>query len=263
LFQHPRHIFALAELGGELFEQSGALGGIVFLHDLLEQFAIWFFGVNLVDPVTLAGGAQGQREKQGNETQFHKDLIADSESYHRKPLWDTGRVNGSVIGCACLLLLAASGPREIVDEDHYRIGAGDWQMIFVPLRQRPATVSASYSVQTGSEQVRIALVSQEDFERVQNDPGRLQDDLLLAVTPRGKSGSFTHRVGHRDDYLILLDNRADKQNPANIRMRVAIDFPKVTQLSPERQFTVIAISFLTFFAVVTYSARKLLKATRG
>jgi hypothetical protein len=46
-------------------------------------------------------------------------------------------------------------------------------------------------------------------------------------------------------------------------VRVAWEYPRVTQLSPERQFTVIAISFLAFFSVVTYSARKLLKAARG
>jgi hypothetical protein len=161
----------------------------------------------------------------------------------------------------CLLLLAASNPREFVDEDHYHIAAGDWQPVTVGLRQRPATVSASYSVHNGSDSVRIALLTRDELDRAQNDLGRLPDSALLASTPRGKSGAFTYRVGHPDDYFIVLDNRADKVNPATVRMRVAIDFPRVTKLSPERQATVIAISFITFFAVVTYSARRLLKAS--
>jgi hypothetical protein len=149
-----------------------------------------------------------------------------------------------------------------VDEDRYRIRAGDFEMVLLPLRHHPAVVSASYSAQNGSNQVRIALVSQEDFDRAQGNPAKLPEDALMAVTPRGKSGAFTHRVPHRGDYLILVDNRADKDNAAVVQVRVAWEYPKVTQLSPQRQFTVIAISFLAFFSVVTYSARKLLKATR-
>jgi hypothetical protein len=160
-------------------------------------------------------------------------------------------------------MMAAGAQGEKVDEDIYRVAGGDWQTVFVPLRQRPATLSANFTVESGSGQVRIALVTQEDFERVQNDPSRLPDSELLAVTPRGKSGEFMHHVGYRDEYLVLLDNRVDKAHPAVVRMRIAWDFPRVTKLPPERQFTVIAISFLAFFGVVTYSARKFLKATRG
>ena len=178
-------------------------------------------------------------------------------------LWDTGRVSGSVIGLACLLLTAASTPKPFVDEDQYRVQAGELERVLLPLRQNPAVVSASFSVEGGSGQVRIALVRQEDFERADENPARLPEDALMVVTPRGRSGSFTHRVSHKGDYLILMDNRADKDNAAVVHMRVAWDYPKVSLLSPERQATVIAISFVTFFAVVTYSARRLLKATRG
>jgi hypothetical protein len=171
-------------------------------------------------------------------------------------------VNGFVIGYACLLL-AASTPKPFVDEDQYRIQAGDVERVLLPLRQNPAVVSVSFSVEGGSTQVRVALVTQEDFDRADGNPSRLSEDALLAATARGKSGSFTHRVSRKGDYLILLDNRADKEASAVVHMRVAWDYPKVTQLSPERQFTVIAISFFAFFTVVTYSARKLLKATRG
>ena len=168
-----------------------------------------------------------------------------------------------MIGYACLLLVAASAPTPFVDEDRYRIRAGDLEMVLLPLRQNPAQVHVSFSVQSGSNQVRVLLVSQADFDRAQGDISRLPDDAVLASTPRGKSGSVTRRVGHRGDYLIVLDNRADQENGAVVQMRVAFDYPRVTQLSPQRQFTVIAISFLAFFAVVTYSARKLLRATRG
>ena len=170
---------------------------------------------------------------------------------------------GRVIGCALLLMMATGASGQSFDEGIYRVAGGDWQTVFVPLRQRPATLGANFTVEGGSGQVRIALVTQEDFEQAHNDPSRLPDSALLAVTPRGASGGFMHHVGYRDEYLVLLDNRADKAHPAVVRMRIAWNFPRVTTLPPERQFTVIAISFLAFFGVVTYSARKLLKATRG
>jgi len=167
------------------------------------------------------------------------------------------------MGYACLLLAAVSAPAPFVDEDRYRIRPGDLEMVLLPLRRNPAMVNLSFSVQSGSNLVRLMLIRQDDFDRAQGDVSRVPGDAILALTPRGRSGSLTRRIAHKGDYLILLDNRADRENGAVVQMRVAFAYPKVSQLSPQRQFTGIAISFLTFFAVVTYSARKLLKATRG
>jgi hypothetical protein len=155
-----------------------------------------------------------------------------------------------------MLLLAAATRLELADEV-YRIPAGDWKWVEVDLRQQPATVLASYLVEGGSGHVRIALIARDDLDH-------LQENALITATARGKSGGFAYRVRDRDNYAIIVDNRADKTQVATVRLRVSLDFarPQVTQLSPQRQFTVIAISFLTFFAVVTWSARKLLNAAR-
>jgi hypothetical protein len=53
-----------------------------------------------------------------------------------------------------------------------------------------------------------------------------------------------------------------------VRLKISLDFaprpqgPEVTRLSPRRQLTVILISFAVFFAIVSYSARRLLGAIR-
>jgi hypothetical protein len=156
-----------------------------------------------------------------------------------------------------MLLLAATTRVDLVDED-YQIPAGEWKWVEVDLRQQPAVVLAHYLVQGGAGQVRIALIARDDLER-------LPENSLLASTRRGASGSLAFRVRDRDNYAILVDNRADKTNAATVRLRVSLDFarPRVTQLSPERRLTVVAVSFLAFFAVVTYSARKLLRAARS
>jgi hypothetical protein len=162
-----------------------------------------------------------------------------------------------VIAFASLLLLAAATRVELADEE-YRIPAGDWKWVEVDLRQQPANVIADYTVLAGSDQVRLALIARDDLEH-------LREKDLITATPRGRAGAFEYRVHDRDNYAILVDNRADRDRAATVRLRVSLDFarPAATGLSRERQITVVAISFLTFFAVVTYSARKLLKAARS
>jgi hypothetical protein len=111
----------------------------------------------------------------------------------------------------------------------------------------------------------MALVTRDDYDSMRDNLAKLPDDARLASTTRGRSGQFAVRVRQRDSYVILLDNHADKVNPATVRMRVSLIFnrPNVTQLPPGKQFTVVAVSVAAFFAMVTWSARKLLKAARG
>jgi hypothetical protein len=90
---------------------------------------------------------------------------------------------------------------------------------------------------------------------------------LLAVTPAGKSGSLHFRVRQPGDYVVVVDNRASKAKPAAVHLRISLDFaapsdPDVTRLAPRRQFTVIVLAFAFFFGVVTWSARKLLRAAK-
>jgi hypothetical protein len=66
--------------------------------------------------------------------------------------------------------------------------------------------------------------------------------------------------------VIFLDNRLGTA-PIAGHLRVTLDFsgehaPEVTQLSRERQITIITISFAVFFAIAGYSARRLLRAIR-
>jgi hypothetical protein len=73
-------------------------------------------------------------------------------------------------------------------------------------------------------------------------------------------------VPERGVYVVLLDNRASSR-PAAAQLLVSLDFaarlgPPVTRLSPPRQITVIAISFAVFFAIATFSARRLLRGMR-
>ena len=162
-----------------------------------------------------------------------------------------------MIAPACVLLLAASTRVDLVDEV-YQIPTGEWKYVELDLHQQPASVSATYQLQSGSGPVRLALLTREDLEHFRNNA----DHGVLVVTPPGKSGAFNYRVRRPGEYVIVVDNRGTTQ-PASIHLTVNLDFarrgPDVTQLTPQRQLAVIVISFAVFVGIATYSARRLLK----
>ena len=158
---------------------------------------------------------------------------------------------------AWILLLAATTRVELVDEV-YQIPAGEWRFIQFDLEQRPATVSASYEVRAGAPQVKLALLRREELERLNGD---LPHEEMAATRP-GSSGHFDFDIRPPGKYVILLDNRGAGGSAAAVHLEVWLDFARVTEVSPQRQLTVILISFAVFFGVVTFSARRMWRAMR-
>jgi len=163
-----------------------------------------------------------------------------------------------MIALAWLLLLSASRV-ELVDEV-YQIPASEWRYVDLGLRQRPALVIAHFDVTAGPPRLRLALLERQDLEKLQaGAPHSVMD-----VTPEAASGVLSYRTPEAGDYVLVIDNQS--RSPVSARIRVSLDFagggPAVRRLSPERQLTVIAISFAVFFGIVTYSARRLLKTMR-
>jgi hypothetical protein len=160
-----------------------------------------------------------------------------------------------------MLLAAASTHLQLIDEV-VRVPAGNWRYVEVALKQRTAFISADYQVKTGSPHIRLALLRRDDLERMRTG----LPEGALAVTQQAPSGGIRYRVPERGVYVVLIDNRASTRTAA-AQLRVSLDFgphpgPPVTRLSPQRQITVIAISFAVFFAIATYSARRLLRGMR-
>lgn len=161
---------------------------------------------------------------------------------------------------AWILLLAASTVVDVVDEV-YQIPANEWRYVELGLNQRPALVHAHFQVESGPPQVRLALMRREDLERLR---GGLPHGVIEETDPAA-SGSFTPHIRGPGDYVVVVDNPADA--PAAVRLRIWLDFgvrpvQEVTQLSPRRQLVVILLSFATFFGIVTWSARRLLRGIR-
>jgi hypothetical protein len=161
---------------------------------------------------------------------------------------------------AFLLLLASPTTLELLDETP-TLARAEWRFYRVSLTQNPATVQAAFEVQPGSPPLRLSLMTHDEMER--RHAGGSYDEL--ATTPVGERGTLIYRVPRRDEYVIVVDNSENREKAATVRVQVALDFaePKATRVSPERQITVIVLSFAFFFTVVTYSARRILRAIRN
>ena len=159
---------------------------------------------------------------------------------------------------ACMLLLASPASVELLDETS-TIAAGKWN--FYPslqLRQQPVRVNANFEVLSPGE-VRLALLTHTDTERLFRD----EPHGVLSTTGWGRRGSLSFQVPHPDDYDIVVDNREGKRD-VRVRVRVSLDFgpagPEAVTAAPARRLTAVVLSFLFFFGVVTYSARRILRA---
>ena len=133
---------------------------------------------------------------------------------------------------AWILFAAAPARLELVNEV-YRIPPGEWRYVELGLKQQAAYVSASFESLAGSRQVRLALMRMEDVEHLRSG----LPHGVMAVTP------------------------------ARVHLEIHLDFsghavPPVQQLSARRQFTVVLISFAVFFGIVSWSARRLLRAVK-
>jgi hypothetical protein len=158
-----------------------------------------------------------------------------------------------------LLLLFAGSRVELVDEA-YTIPPSEWRYVQVELKQTPVTVQCDF--QSKDAQVRVALLSRDDLERLRAD----QPHGFLAASQPSTAGALSYQVHRAGNYAVVIDNRGLRA-PVRVHLRVWLDFsPRAAQgvrvLPPERRLAVILISFAVFFAIVTWSARKLLQATR-
>jgi hypothetical protein len=157
---------------------------------------------------------------------------------------------------AWILLAAASPSVELVDQT-YLIPANDWRFVDLGLRERPALIKAEFDVQSGPP-VQLMLMERPDLERL----NRGETHAVVAGTGVKPHGSLEVRTVKPGDYVVVVENRSVDDLAANVRLRVSVDFVESTQISPERQLTVIAISFAVFFGIVTYSARRLWQGVR-
>jgi hypothetical protein len=157
---------------------------------------------------------------------------------------------------ALLLLLAASGSVVLTD-DVYQIPGGEWRFVRFAIGHRPATAECRFQT-FGEGEARAELVSQAELESI-----RLHKSYdALASTDSARTSGFSQYIDEPGEYAVVVANPGN--SPVAVRLMVAMSFgqPAARYLSRERQLTVILVSFAAFFAIVTFSARALLRAMK-
>ena len=161
-----------------------------------------------------------------------------------------------------MLAFAFASAEELVDQV-YTIPAGEWRYVDLGIGQRPVLVEAEYEARSGSAQVRLAVMRRDDLEHLR---GGLAHGVVEATEP-GRSGKLACEVGPPGEYVVVVDNQMDESHAAAVRLRIRLEFPPAAgaipkRLSPQRRLTVILVSFAAFFAIVTWSGRRLLPPVR-
>ena len=154
-----------------------------------------------------------------------------------------------------LFLLLAPARVPVVDQV-YEVPANDWRFVQPQLPRKAAYIHAHYDVQGGSHSVALSMMPREDLERLFR--GKPHDSV--AGTPEGDGGDLNFEMRELDDYCFVMLNHGS--GSTLVHLRIWLEFPGVTQLSPQRQITVVIISFAVFFAIAGFSARRLLRAVR-
>jgi hypothetical protein len=161
---------------------------------------------------------------------------------------------------ALLWILLLAGSRVQLVDEGYQIPANEWRYVELALKQQTALVSARYEVTAGPPEIRLALLRREDLEKLRAGAPH----SVMEVTSEAARGALNYEVRDPGEYVLVIDNQA--RAPASVHIRIWLDFarrgPTVTQLPAARRMAVIAISFAVFFGIVTFSARRLLKAVR-
>lgn len=152
---------------------------------------------------------------------------------------------------AALLLFAALSQVDIVDQN-VEIPANDWRYVPRPVTREPAMVDCVFQAARPDARVRLALLGAADLAAWRI--GRDHDEI--AATPLASHGALRVSI-HDPDTYVVIENRSSQ--PVRVRLRVFLEQPHVRTLSRGRQLAVILISFGVFFAIVSLSARKLLK----
>jgi hypothetical protein len=151
---------------------------------------------------------------------------------------------------ALLFLLAVSTRVELVNQD-FSIPANDRWAVGDPIDE-PAWVECDFKSSPGAR-VRVVLLSREGWRAWLAGQGHDE----IATTQVGFRGKLSQYV-REPETSIVIDNLG--YQPAKVHLHVLLKRPQVGYLSRGRQLAVIVISFGVFFAIVSLSARKILKA---
>jgi hypothetical protein len=159
---------------------------------------------------------------------------------------------------AATTLASAAGPVVLTD-DVYQLAPGDWRWVRFDIRQRAATVICGFQ-SSGGEKLHAEIVNRSELDAIRQ---RKSHGALAQFGPAG-AGYIRQLIQDPGEYAAVIENKDTRPAAAHITVALDLTPPRsaARTLSPTRRLTVIIVSFVCFFAIVTFSARALLRAMR-
>jgi hypothetical protein len=153
-----------------------------------------------------------------------------------------------------LLLLSAV----VLRDDVSRIPPnhkGRYDRFEVTEKHLPVDVDCRFHVQKG-DHVHLELMTEESLEALR--AGKEHE-----VIQTSRNGELHQEIGVPGTFAIVLWND-DETLPAEVALKLSLDFSgknlnMTRTLTPQRQLTVILLSFFGFLSILTVSTRQLLK----
>lgn len=151
-----------------------------------------------------------------------------------------------------LCLLASAGPLTLLDE-LVTAPPGEWRPLSIALHQQPAVIECNFAVRRGPP-VRLWLLDRGELRAF----GSRAPVRPLAMTGYQRQGLLRHPAP-KGDFVIIVDNRLDGRQSAEVRLLVRLDFASMQawELPPERRRVVLLASLLFSLIVGWWAARHL------
>jgi hypothetical protein len=161
-----------------------------------------------------------------------------------------------------LVLAAITGRTELLDET-FQVPRSQTRALTVELRDRPVTVEVDFKVISGRSGVRVLFLTSDNAKRFE-DGHALE---VLAQTDYAGQGRFRYLVGAPGEYRILLDNRLEGREPAEVKVKIALLTSSYDTFLPRRlperkRQLVTAVALGGFFLVAGVLGRALWRGTR-
>ena len=147
----------------------------------------------------------------------------------------------------------------VLADDTYAIPAGEWRWKQFQVGTQPATVDLQFQ-STGGE-ARAELVNKPDIQLFHDH----KPHDALAYTETTSSGGFNRYVRDAGQYAVIIENTEERPISVHLKLSLSTNLgqPATQYLSRQRRLTVIIVSFSAFFAIVSFSARALLRAMKN
>ena len=158
-----------------------------------------------------------------------------------------------------LFLPALLPAATILNLQAIRLEAGDYRWFPFTIKQVPTELECHYEVLQGGTSVQVELLPMSEFRAF----NRGREHQTLAVSPPSRSGAFHRTIAQVGEYLVAVKNAANSPSVI-VSLEVSTNPQSLAarELPPSRRLTVILISFALFFAIVTWSGVKLLRAVK-